>query len=37
MNYKTGTDRNAAALKAIMERFPEIGDRLSEEFRRAGR
>lgn len=37
VNYKTGTDRNAAALKAIMERFPEIGDRLSEEARRAGR
>lgn len=37
VNYKTGTDRNAAALKAIMERFPEIGDRLSEESQRAGR
>lgn len=27
-NFKTGTDRNAAALKAIVERFPEIGKRI---------
>ena len=37
VNYKTGTDRNAAALKAILERFPEIDGRLREEARRAGR
>ena len=32
-NFKTGTDRNAAALKAILERFPEIGEKLATEAR----
>ena len=27
-NFKTGTDRNAAALKAIVEEFPIIGERI---------
>ena len=27
-NFKAGTDRNAAALKAIVERFPEVGERI---------
>ncbi len=27
-NFKTGTDRNAAALKAIIEKFPEVGKRI---------
>ena len=27
-NFKSGTDRNAAALKAIVERFPEVGKRI---------
>lgn len=30
-NFKTGTDRNAAALKAILERFPEIREKLATE------
>ncbi len=30
-NFKTGTDRNAAALKAILEQFPGIEDRLHQE------
>ena len=32
-NFKTGTDRNAAALKAILERFPEIREKLATEAR----
>lgn len=27
-NFKSGVDRNAAALKAIVKRFPEIGERI---------
>ncbi len=27
-NFKTGVDRNAAALKAVIEKYPEIGKRL---------
>ena len=27
-NFKSGTDKNAAALKAIVERFPEVGERI---------
>ena len=27
-NFKSGMDRNAAALKAIVERFPEVGKRI---------
>lgn len=27
-NFKTGTDKNAAALKAIVERYPEIGRKI---------
>lgn len=27
-NFKTGTDRNAAALQAIIEKWPEIGKRI---------
>ncbi len=30
-NFKGQTDRNAAALKAILERYPEIGKRLEAE------
>lgn len=29
-NFKSGTDRNAAALKAIIEHYPEIGKRLND-------
>lgn len=28
-NFKTGTDRNAAALKAIVEAYPEVGERIN--------
>lgn len=27
-NFKSGTDRNAAALKAIVEQYPEVGQRI---------
>ena len=27
-NFKSGTDRNAAALRAIVERYPEVGRRI---------
>ena len=30
-NFKAGTDRNAAALQAILERFPEVGEQLAAE------
>lgn len=30
-NFKSGTDRNATALKAILERYPEIGQRIGYE------
>lgn len=30
-NFKTGTDRNAAALKAILERFPAVREKLAAE------
>lgn len=30
-NFKGETDRNAAALQAILERYPEIGERLKNE------
>ena len=30
-NFKSGTDRNAAALKAIVERFPEVGEKIGYE------
>ena len=30
-NFKSGTDRNAAALKAIVERFPEVGEKIGHE------
>lgn len=29
-NFKSGTDRNAAALNAIIEKYPEIGKKISE-------
>lgn len=29
VNFKSGTDRNAAALQAILERYPEIGKRIN--------
>lgn len=32
-NFKGATDRNAAALQAILERYPEIGKRLETERR----
>lgn len=32
VNFKTGTDRNAAALKAIIDEYPEIGRRLEEDI-----
>ena len=28
VNFKSGTDRNAAALKAIVEKFPVVGERI---------
>lgn len=31
VNFKTDADRNAAALEAILEMYPEIGRRLAEE------
>ena len=33
VNFKTGKDQNAAALKAIIERFPEIGERIGYEVK----
>lgn len=32
-NFKSGTDRNAAALKAILERYPEVGRRIENEVK----
>lgn len=32
-NFKSGTDRNAAALNAIVERFPEVGKRIDYEVK----
>lgn len=29
-NFKSGVDRNAAALKAILDRYPEIGERIKD-------
>lgn len=29
-NFKSGTDRNAAALNAIIEKYPEIGKKISQ-------
>ena len=34
-NFKSGTDRNAAALKAIVERYPEIGQRIGYDVKHA--
>ena len=31
VNFKSGTDRNAAALKAILERYPSIKERIADE------
>ena len=28
INYKSGIDRNAAALKAILNQYPEIGEKI---------
>ena len=33
-NFKSGTDKNAAALKAIVERFPEVGERIGYEVKK---
>ena len=30
-NFKSGTDRNAAALAAIVEKFPEVRQRIEKE------
>lgn len=30
-NFKAGTDRNSAALQAILKKFPEIGEKLAAE------
>lgn len=30
-NFKLGTDRNAAALKAIIEKYPQIGERIKDD------
>lgn len=32
-NFKSGTDRNAAALKAIVERYPEIGEKVGYNYK----
>ncbi len=32
-NFKSGVDKNAATLKAIVERFPEVGKRIGYEVR----
>ena len=31
VNFKAGTDRNAAALKAIVEHFPEVGQKIAND------
>lgn len=32
-NFKSGTDRNAAALKAIVEKYPEIGEKVGYKYK----
>mgnify|MGYP000001824772 FL=1 len=32
LNFKSGTDRNAAALKAIVEKYPIVGERIGYEI-----
>lgn len=33
VNFKAGTDRNAAALKAIVEHFPEVGQKIANDIK----